>query len=152
MNSTRHALRTIAAFEAFKGLLVLAVASGVLALARHDLHQLAIHLVAHLHLNPAAKYPSIFIAAAQHLQDTRLTLLALGAAAYALLRFVEAYGLLRGAAWAEVLAAVSGGIYLPFEAAELVRHPGWLSVGTLLVNVVVVAVAVFALWERRRRA
>lgn len=151
MNQTRQALRTIAAFEAFKGLLVLAVASGVLALAHHDLHRLAVHLVAHLHLNPASKYPSIFIAAAQHVQDTRLTLLALGAAAYALLRFVEAYGLLRGAAWAEVLAAVSGGIYLPLEVLELARHPGWLSVGTLLVNVVVVAVAVYALWERRRR-
>lgn len=145
-----NAIRAIAAFEAFKGVLVLAAASGVLLLVHHDLHAIAVRLVKHTHLNPAAKYPSIFIEAATHLQNTHLLQLALGAAAYALLRFVESYGLLREAAWAEGLAAVSGAIYVPFELAHLARHPGWISAAALLLNLAVVAVMLIALEQKRR--
>lgn len=146
----RNAIRAVAAFEAFKGLAVLAAASGVLLLIHQDLHAIAVRLVAHTHLNPAAHYPRIFIDAATHLQNAHLMQLALGAAAYALLRFVESYGLLREAAWAEMLAAVSGAIYVPFELVHLARHPGWISVAALILNLAVVAVMVIALVQRRR--
>jgi uncharacterized membrane protein (DUF2068 family) len=145
-----NAIRAVAAFEAFKGLAVLAAASGVLLLIHQDLHAIAVRLVAHTHLNPAAHYPRIFIDAATHLQNAHLMQLALGAAAYALLRFVESYGLLREAAWAEMLAAVSGAIYVPFELVHLARHPGWISVAALILNLAVVAVMVIALVQRRR--
>ncbi len=145
-----NAIRAVAAFEAFKGLAVLAAASGVLLLIHQDLHTIAVRLVAHTHLNPAAHYPRIFIDAATHLQNAHLMQLALGAAAYALLRFVESYGLLREAAWAEMLAAVSGAIYVPFELVHLARHPGWISVAALILNLAVVAVMVIALVQRRR--
>ncbi|MBO9678219.1 MAG: DUF2127 domain-containing protein [Acidovorax sp.] len=146
----RNAIRAVAAFEAFKGLAVLAAASGVLLLIHQDLHALAERLVAHTHLNPATKYPRIFIDAATHLQNAHLVQLALGAAAYALLRFVESHGLLHEAAWAEVLAAVSGAIYVPFEAAHLAHHPGWISAAALALNLAVVAIMVIALQQRRR--
>ena len=64
-----HALKAVAAFEALKGLVALAAASGAPLLVHRDLHQLALLLVEHTHLNPAAKYPSIFIEATAHLQD-----------------------------------------------------------------------------------
>jgi len=95
----KGAVRLVALFEAFKGLVVLLAATGVLALVHKDLEAMAVKLVRHAHLDPAAKYPEIFIAAAGDLQNTRLTLLALGAAAYSALRFIEAFGLLRGRAW-----------------------------------------------------
>ncbi|MCZ7627423.1 MAG: DUF2127 domain-containing protein [Candidatus Methylomirabilis sp.] len=41
------------------------------------------------------------------------------AAGYASVRFVEAYGLWLERRWAEWFAAVSGGIYIPFEIYEL---------------------------------
>lgn len=141
-------VRAIAVFEGFKGFLALCAASGLLLLVHENLHALAVSLVEHAHLNPAAKYPRIFVAAATHLQDSRLVLLALGAGAYSLLRFVEAYGLSREKTWAEALAAVSGAIYVPFEVAELVHRPGWLSVVLLAVNIAIVAIMVRALLQR----
>lgn len=147
---TSKAIRAVAAFEAFKGFLALAAASGFLLLVHKDLHDLAVRLVEHAHLNPAAHYPSIFIVAAEHLQSTRFTLIALGAAAYSTLRFVEAYGLHLEAAWAEVLAAASGVIYVPFELAELIHRISWLSAGALVINIVVVAIMVVALFDRRK--
>jgi uncharacterized membrane protein (DUF2068 family) len=119
----KGAVRVIALFESFKGLVVLLAATGVLALVPQDLAAAAIKLVEHAHLDPASRYPGISITAASNLQNTRLTLLAFGAAAYPALRFIEAYGLLRGRAWAEVLAAGSGAVYVPFELLGFAHRP-----------------------------
>lgn len=147
----RHdAIRAIAFVEGLKGFVALCAASGLLLLVHEDLHRLAVALVEHAHLNPAAKYPRVFIEAATHLQDSRLVLVAAGAATYSLLRFIESYGLFRERAWAEALAAASGTIYVPFEVVELVRHPGWLSAALLAVNLAIVAVMVRALLQRHR--
>lgn len=148
--SAAPAFRAVALFEAGKGALALLGASGVLMLLHHDLRHMAMRLVEHTHLNPAARYPRLFLDAVDRLQDMRLWLLVLGALVYAAIRFVEAYGLWRDRAWAEGLAAVSGGIYLPFEVLELVRRPGAMSLALLLLNVAVVALMVRALWRRRR--
>jgi uncharacterized membrane protein (DUF2068 family) len=149
----RHnGIRAIALLEGFKGFLAICAASGLLLLIHEDLHALAVSLVEHAHLNPASRYPRIFIDAATHLKDSHLVLMALGAAAYSLLRFVEAYGLYFERAWAELLAAASGAIYVPFEVAELAHRPGWLSIGLLGLNIVIVAVMIRALWQRRSGA
>lgn len=150
--SSRRSLQAVAAFEAFKGLLALAVASGLLLFLHGSLHDAAAHLVEDAHLNPAAHYPHIFIAAATHLQDSRLRMLALGTAVYSLVRFVEAWGLFREAAWAELLAAGSSSIYIPFELDRMVRHPGALGLVVLIINLIVVIVMVRALLLRRQVA
>ncbi|MES3011799.1 MAG: DUF2127 domain-containing protein [Pseudomonadota bacterium] len=144
-----RAVRLIALFEAFKGVLVLVAATGLLSLLHKDVVALATRLLAHLHLNPAAKYPQIFLDAASHLQDSRLLLLALGAAAYSTVRLVEAYGLLKERPWAEWLAAGSGGIYLPIEVFEFLHRPTALRAAVLVANALVVAIMVRALVKRR---
>jgi uncharacterized membrane protein (DUF2068 family) len=143
------AVRVVAVIEALKGGVVLVAATGLLSLVHKDLHELAARLIAHAHLNPAAKYPRIFIDAASHLQDSRLMLLALGAAAYSLARGIEAYGLFHEKAWAEVLAAASGAVYVPIEIIGLQRHASWLGGAVLAVNLAVVAIMVRALHRRR---
>ncbi len=132
--------------------MVLLAASGLLALIHHDVHRLASLLIKHAHLNPASKYPRILVDATAHVNDAHLWQLAAGAIAYSLLRLVEAYGLYRSRAWAEVLAALSGAVYVPFEVAELIHNPTLLSVALLGLNLAVVALMVRALYARRREA
>ncbi len=146
----RTTIRLIALFEMLKGAVVLVAASGLLSLVHRNLHDVAAALVAHTHLNPASRYPRIFIDAASNLHDSRLVLLAAGAAAYALMRLAEGYGLYRERAWAELLAAASGAIYVPFELVALVQRPSGSGVALLALNLVVVAVMVRALVLRRR--
>lgn len=148
----RRALAVVATFEALRGVLALIGASGLLLWVHASLHDAALRLLAHLHLNPASTYPHIFVDAATHLDNTNLTLLAVGAAGYAALRFAEAWGLYRHAAWAEVLAAVSGAIYVPFEIVGLWHGVNALGVSALALNLVVVAIMVAALLRRRRHA
>lgn len=145
------AIRTVALFEAFKGAVVLMAASGLLLLIHQDVHAMAAKLIEHLHLNPASRYPQIFLDTTSSLHDGRLVLLAVGAGGYALVRFVEAYGLYGEKAWAEFLAAVSGAIYVPFELAELLRRPTWHGALLLAFNLFVVALMVMALLQRRKR-
>ena len=79
-----------------------------------------------------------------------MVLLALGAASYSVVRLVEAFGLYREKAWAEVLAAASGAIYRPIELYEWVHHPTWLRAGIFVLNAIVVTIMLRAALNRRR--
>jgi uncharacterized membrane protein (DUF2068 family) len=148
--STRAAVRGVAIFEAAKGLLVLVVGFDLLRPFHRDLQFDAEEMVRHLHMNPASRFPHIFVEATSRFEGMSLTPLALGAAAYALIRFVEAYGLWRQRAWAEWFAAAAGAIYIPFEIRHLLfHHHRVLTALILAANVVIVGVMVRAL---RRRA
>lgn len=146
-----RALRGAAVFEATKGVLVLLAATGALALVHADLHAWVQALVERTHLNPAAEIPRLLLKTADAMTPTRLVWLAVGGVAYALLRFVEAHGLYRQRAWGEWLAAVSGGVYLPFEVAALLRDHAVLPAVLLAANLVLVGIAVAALRRRRAR-
>ena len=139
-------LCTLALFEAAKGALVLLVGFGLLALVHHDIQRFAERLITHFHLNSAAHYPRIFVAAASQLTDIRLSLIAAGAAAYSLVRFIEAYGLWYARRWAEWFAALSGAIYVPFEVFEFFKHYSWLSLGALIVNLAIVTFALYCMF------
>lgn len=143
--------RAVAIFEAAKGALVLIAGFGLAAAVHQDMQPLADELARHSHLNPAQNYPHIFIQAATRLHDAHLWLLAGGAGCYALLRFVEAFGLWKGRSWAEWIAATGGGIYLPFEIYHLSQRFDVLSVVIFAVNVLIVVVMVRALLQRRPR-
>lgn len=145
-------IRAVAYFEAFKGVLALLAASGLLLLASQGVHDLVVRLAQHGHLNPASRDPHVLLSLIADVPRPDLLLMAAGALGYATIRFFESYGLFRERAWAEWLAAVSGGIYVPFELLALWRHPNWLSLAILLVNLLVVAVVVRALILRRRQA
>lgn len=141
---TASALRAIAVVEAAKGGVVLLAGFALFSLIHHDVQRFAEQLVAHAHLNPAARTPRIFLELARAATDARLQLLSAGAAAYAVVRFVEAYGLWFARRWAEWFAALSGAVYIPFELLELYKRASWLSIGALAVNAAIVAVALHA--------
>lgn len=136
-------VRSIALVEAAKGALVLVAGLGMLSVVHHDAQRVAEALVAHLHLNPASRYPRIFLDAATQVTDSRLLLIAGGALAYSAVRFVEAWGLWQERRWAEWLAAASGAIYIPFELFESCVHLNWMSLGALALNIVVVVIMLY---------
>lgn len=144
-------VRTVALFEAAKGTLVLLAGIGALSLVHHDLQGLAESIVRHSHLNPGSHYPRIFLEAAAHTTDERLRWLAAGAGAYTLVRGIEAYGLWFERRWAEWFALVSGGLYLPVEIYEIVRHVTWLKVAVFVTNAAIVAYMAYALRHTREQ-
>lgn len=146
----RPGLRAVATLEAVKGLLVLLAGFGAFALIHRDVQSLAEALVRHSHLNPARHVPRVFLEASARLTDARLWMLSAGALAYAGVRFAESWGLWRARAWAEWLGALSGAVYVPFEATSLLARPTPLKAATLLVNVFVVGYLALLIRSGRR--
>ena len=138
-------MRAVAVVEAAKAVLVLAAGFGLLSLIHRDVQAVAERLVRHSHLNPASKYPRIFIDAADRVTDAQLWLFAGLAALYALVRSVEAYGLWYERRWAEWFALASSAVYLPVEIYEMWHRFGWIKASIFLTNVAIVLYMAYAL-------
>jgi uncharacterized membrane protein (DUF2068 family) len=145
------AVRSVAVFEALKGLVVLLAGFGLLHFVHRDLQSTAEELVRHSHLNPAHHYPRIFIEAASRTSSSRIRLLAAMAFLYSTVRFVEAYGLWYLKAWAEWFAIISGSIYVPIEIYELAKHATLVRATVLIVNLAIVVYLVYVRWTNLRR-
>ncbi len=141
--------RVVALFEAAKGAVVILAGFGLLALIHRNAQDVVEDIVRHLHFNPAKHFPHIFLDLAASFTDARLWALAVTALVYAVVRFVEAYGLWWQQAWAEWFAILSGGIYLPIEAYELFEKATVVRAGILLVNFLVVGWLTWVRWRAR---
>jgi uncharacterized membrane protein (DUF2068 family) len=127
-------LYIVALFEGAKGLIVLLVGFELLTFLHKDIHDAAMHLVKHFHLNPASHYPRIFLDLSENISDTKLWSMALAAATYSVVRIIEATGLWLRKAWAEWFAVLSGGIYIPIEIYEVFQRVTWPRVTVLTIN------------------
>jgi uncharacterized membrane protein (DUF2068 family) len=143
-------LKAVAIYEAAKGVLVLVAGFEVLTLMGQDLQSYAEELVNHLHLNPAKGYPRIFIDAAANVSNGKLLMFAGFALAYAIVRWIEAYGLWRARRWAEWFAVLSGAIYVPAELFSLLHHATPLKALLLTLNVGIVVYMMYVLWRLER--
>lgn len=141
-------VRLIAALEGLKGALVLAVGFALLGYIHADLESFCEDLVRNLHLNPARGVPRVFIESAARFPDNQMRSLVVGAGLYALIRFVEAFGLWQKRAWAEWFALISCGVYLPVELYELSRGISVLKAAVFLVNSLIVGYLWLALRRR----
>jgi uncharacterized membrane protein (DUF2068 family) len=144
-NAGSAALRAVALFEAAKGTLVLMAGFGVFRLMHRDADVAADLLSRHLHLNPAKQHARIFVELLYNLSSSRLWSLAALALTYSCVRFIEAYGLWHNRGWAKWFAALSGGIYVPFELYELYLGASWLKLAALVLNLAVVAYMVHSI-------
>lgn len=150
MSGPRQALHAIAAFEALKGLAALAALLGLLDLAHRDVRHLAIELIGRFGLDPHAHYPSLLLHYADLLPGAHLQSLVLLGVCYVALRWVEAYGLWFDTTWGELLAALSGGLYIPFELQHLWHSPTAMTGLVLASNGLLTGYLVWRLWQRRR--
>ena len=132
-------VRTVATVEFVKGLVVVIAGLGFFSMRHHkDIWSVAESFLEFLHINPYHHYVGVFIKLVSRLNDVRLWKIAVVASVYAIMRFIEAYGLWYALPWAEWMAFLSGAIYIPFEAVDLIRKPTVFRVAVIVINLVVV--------------
>ena len=151
-NPHARGLHIVALFEGAKGLLVLVAGFGLLSFIHKDIHEAAVRLVEHVHLNPASHYPQIFLDLAGRINDTKLWSMAIAAFMYSLVRIVEAVGLWLNKSWAEWFAVLTGGMYIPIEIFEVARSVTWPKVTVLVVNLGVVSYLLYILTKDGKTA
>ncbi|MDR3411552.1 MAG: DUF2127 domain-containing protein [Formivibrio sp.] len=144
-------MRTIAVFEAFKGLAAFAAMIGVLDLMHHNVRHLAIELIGYFGMNPHGHYPALILRYADLLPNANVHALVLLAIGYIALRLLESYGLWNARTWAEWLGALSGGLYIPLEINHLMHRFSVINVAVLAGNIFVVCFLLFQLWQRRAK-
>ena len=137
-HTPQAALRLVAAFEAVKGIAVLALAFGIIKLLHKDVADMAYRLVEHLHLNPQDRLSGVFLRAAENVTHAKLWAAATAALVYSMVRFVEAFGLWNARVWAEWFALLSGSVYLPWEIYELIVRPSPIRWGVFASNITIV--------------
>jgi uncharacterized membrane protein (DUF2068 family) len=144
-------LHTVAIFEGAKGLLVLLTGFGLLSYIHKDIHDAAVQLVRHFHLNPASHYPRIFLDLTEHVHSAQLWAMAGAAMLYAAFRIAEAIGLWKQQRWAEWFGVLTGGLYIPVEIYEVTRGVTWPRVTVLLVNAVIILYLVLIMAHSKKK-
>ena len=148
-------LRLLAAERFVRGLLLLALAYGVVYFkngktsikdtfdrALPAAKPLARVFNYDLDTSPTVERVRHLLSSKQH----TLTLVAVGLLAYAALQLLEGVGLWRLKRWGEYVAVVGTSAFLPFEVYELTDKVSWLKVVALAVNLVAV---VYLVWSKR---
>lgn len=131
-------VRTVATIEFTKGVIVVLAGLGLLSMRHRSIWGVAESLLEFLHVSPHHHYVGVFIDLVSRVSDVNLWKIAVVATVYVILRFVEAFGLWYALPWAEWMAAITGGIYIPFEASDLLRKPTWFRLVVIVVNCLIV--------------
>jgi uncharacterized membrane protein (DUF2068 family) len=130
-------LRTVASFEALKGIVVLLLGLTLIVL-HHHAEDYAERLLYHLHMDPDRRFAHALMLAATKVNDVRLWTILAATITYSTVRFVEAWGLWNRRVWAEWFALLSGAMYLPWEILKVSERADWERIAVLIVNVIIV--------------
>lgn len=131
-------LRTVATVEFAKGVIVVLAGLGLLSMRHKSVWGVAESLLEFLHISPNHHFVGVFIDLVSRISDVRLWKIALIVTVYVILRFVEAYGLWFALPWAEWMAAITGGIYIPFEVADFLHRATWFRLLVIVINLLIV--------------
>ena|GEM_PF-225983 len=147
-------LRTVATFEALKGIAVLLIGITLLFVHQHA-EQFSENLLYRLRIDPDRKLAQMFLNAASQVNDARLWTIAAVVLLYAAVRFTEAWGLWNRRVWAEWFAMLSGALYLPWEILKIVEKVDWERISVLCINLIVILymaeIRIRETWQSRRQ-
>lgn len=133
------ALRLIAAFKLFKGVLLLAVGIGALRLLHRDVREIVNRWVAELRFDPQGRLIHALLLHVGAIDDHMLRRIGIGTFFYSALLLTEGIGLWLEKRWAEYLTVILTGSFLPLEIYELTRRINVTRVTILVINVLIVA-------------
>lgn len=144
----RRGLELIALFKFLKAATLIVAGCGMLGLLRPELAQRAGIWLERLALGQGDRVVTLIASQALRLlvaaSPRHLTMLAVGAFAYAAIFLVEGVGLARGRRWAEYMTIGVTLSFLPLELAAVIQRHTVPRVVTLAVNVAVVG---YLLWQ-----
>lgn len=143
--SPQKALRWIAVVELFKGAVACLGAISLAWAGPAPVKAAIAHLARAFHLDAQN---GVLAQLSRQISANSIHLAVGITLAYALMRFVEGYGLWRTREWASWFGAISAGVYLPIEVIAMIKHPHFLEASVLILNI---AVVLYLIHDIRRR-
>jgi uncharacterized membrane protein (DUF2068 family) len=140
-------LRLIAVFKFLKAGLLIALGIGLFKLLHKDIGDVLEHWCDALHLDPGSHFVNTALEKAMNVRPGQVKKLGAGSFLYAGLFLAEGTGLWLRKRWGEWLTVIITGSLVPVEIYEIHRHPSYVKVGVLVINV---AIVVYLIWHMRQ--
>jgi len=136
----RHSfgLRVIAIYEVIKTLCLLFVAFVAFGLHQEKNFDHLVHTLEHLSLQDSSDMRWRLVGLLQEMGPSKFMAIGIVALAYAAIFATEGIGLWLRKHWAEWFTVIATGSLIPVEAYEVFHKFGWLKLGALVGNVVIV--------------
>jgi uncharacterized membrane protein (DUF2068 family) len=136
-------LRLIAVFKFLKAGLLIALGVGLFNLIHKDVGGLLERWCEALRLDPGSHFVNLAVEKAAHVSPEQVRKLGLGSFLYAGLFLTEGTGLWLRKRWGEWLTVIITSSLVPLEAYEIHRHPSYVKLAVLVVNVAIVAYLIY---------
>ena len=136
-------LRLIALFKFLKCAMLIALGVGAFRLLHKDVGAIAEHWVEAFKLDPGNRFVDAALAKAAGLRPDQIRKLGLGSFVYAALFLAEGTGLWLEKRWGEWLTVIITGSLVPVEIYEIYRHPSWVKVAVLVINLGILAYLIY---------
>jgi uncharacterized membrane protein (DUF2068 family) len=134
----RAVMGSIGVFKLSKGLLLAALALGLLHWAPHDIAAALTRLATAVHVDPDGRHVGRVLHTIAALDARRVTAIRAGLLLYGALFLTEGIGLVLRKQWGIWWGLLVTGSFIPLELYESARHPGPLRIGVLLINLAIV--------------
>jgi len=131
-------LQLIAIFKFVRGALALGVATALFQVWQNSNLDLLNQFPILLKLKSNDPLIGLVMSALNSIEKEQILLLSILAFSLCILRWIEGIGIWLNRAWAELLAIVSGCLYIPFEAYEILKNYSVVLMLILTLNCLVV--------------
>lgn len=144
-------LRWIASFNLLKGILLLAIAVGILRFLHKDIDAIVGNWMAALRFDLENRHVARLLERLDVVTDRQIKQLSGLTFAYAGIFLTEGAGLLLRQKWAKYMTILVTSSFVPLELFETIRHFGWPILVVLATNVVIVGFLLANLRHERAR-
>jgi uncharacterized membrane protein (DUF2068 family) len=131
-------LLAIGLFKLVKGLSLAIIAFGLLRLMHKDVAAVVQHWIEILRVDPDNRFIHRALERIFNVTPKQLRELSIGTIVYSAIFLTEGVGLLARRHWAEYMALISTGLFIPIEAYELFVHFTFAKLAVTLVNFLIV--------------
>src|ERR1700676_803528 len=142
-------LRAIAIFKFLKAAMLIALGVGAFKFLHRDVGAMLEHWTEVLRLDPGNRFVDAVLARASRLRPEQIKELGLGSFLYAALFLAEGTGLWLEKRWGEWLTVIITSSLVPVEVYEICRHPTWVKVAVLVINIGIVGYLVYRIRNRK---
>lgn len=143
-------VQIIGVFRLIKGVLLIGIATGGIALLGSDINEKLSSLLHHIHSDPGNRYIQKFLTKIVGLSP-RLPLILIGSFVYGTVFLIEGTGLLMQKRWAEYLTVIVTGSFLPLEIYELIKKFSAIKTTVLILNAAIVVYLIIRLRHDRTK-
>lgn len=143
-------LKTIAVFKCFRGALAFGIGVGLLLLWQGSNSSIANYLHETLQLKAQDPFIQWVFKSFETLSKEEIRLISLLAFSIAIVRWFEGFGVWLNRTWAELLAIVTGCLYIPLEAYGLLKSFSFFLLVILMLNMLVVVYLLWFLVQKRQ--